>query len=90
MSGTVSSGGMTISYPMMALAGTVMLSVVIGSIQLGAVQTHVEVNTVRLDKADERERAHLRAIAVLEATISTKVTSTEERLRALEEIARRK
>lgn len=48
--------GVKVDWPLMAVVLTVIASMVTGAIQLGAVQTHVAINTVRLDQLEERER----------------------------------
>ena len=48
--------GISLEWPIIAVMLTVMISMVTGAIQLGAVQTHVAINTTRMDMSEERER----------------------------------
>jgi predicted nuclease with TOPRIM domain len=50
------TGGLNIQWPLIAVFATLLISMVTGAIQLGSVQTHVQVNTGRLDLLESRER----------------------------------
>jgi len=49
------NGGVHLSWPMIGVMGALVVSIVTGAIQLGAVQTHVVINTGRLDIIEARE-----------------------------------
>ena len=48
--------GIKMDWPLMAVILTVIISMVTGAIQLGTVQTHVSINTIRIDQMEDRER----------------------------------
>ena len=62
-----SGGGVHLSWPMVGVMVALVISTVTGAIQLGSVQTHVSINTGRVDLLEERERQRIADIARLSA-----------------------
>lgn len=93
-------GGIQLQWPLVAIFATIILSMVTGAIQLGSVQTHVQVNTGRLDLLEARERDGGRVDSDMREKLSRneqslvglqkRLDSMEARaLRALDEIVKR-
>lgn len=74
------SSGIFVSWAALAIAAALIVSMVTGAIQLGAVQTHVLINTQRLETLIERERLLL----VQVSRIGARQDMNEERIRAME------
>jgi hypothetical protein len=59
-----------ISWPALAVMAAIIVSLATGAIQLGSVQTHVEINTGLIKDHTERERIELERLAKLEAMVA--------------------
>ena len=60
------SSSLEISWPMLAFSVALVVSVVAGAIQLGSVQTHVQINTDTLGSLQNREHQEIERRAKLE------------------------
>jgi hypothetical protein len=65
---------------MVAVMATVSISIIVGSLRLGAVQQSVELNTVRLDRLEASEHGRIADVARLKA----EQESNEHRLDTIE------
>ena len=59
--------GIHLSWPMVGVMVALIVSTVTGAIQLGSVQTHVLINTARVDLLESREHERIADIARLKA-----------------------
>lgn len=62
-----SDGGVHLSWPMVGVMVALVISTVTGAIQLGAVQTHVLINTGRVDLLELREHQRIADVARITA-----------------------
>ena len=63
----VDGGGVHLSWPMVGVMVALTISTVTGAIQLGGVQTHVLINTARLDLLEARDHDRVADIARIKA-----------------------
>jgi hypothetical protein len=81
------NGQVQISWQALALIGGTVIAIVTGAIQLGAVQTHVVINTARLDKLEDNEHRFAEDLASLKAQRSEiigRLDAIVDRLKSLE------
>jgi hypothetical protein len=74
------SNGLHLSWAMVAVMATLGISIIVGSLRLGAIQQSVEINTGRLDKIELNEHTRISDIARLKA----EQESNEHRLDTIE------
>ena len=63
----VNEEGIHLSWPMVGVILTVVVWTIIGSVRLGAVQTHVSINTTRVDLLESHEHERIADLARIKA-----------------------
>ena len=74
------NGHVIISWPVLGLLGAFLVTIISGALAIGALQTHVVINTGRLDLSEQHEREHLQEISRLKA----RQEMNEDRIKSIE------